>query len=173
MAGNLIAKAIGVAAIGISGYDALTTANRQASRYSTAAQLERVNDMYLRTDALDGESVIGCKMQKWARNWHLNNNWLFNGFDKITGYASSLFQQIGNNITTIGLGALTLFSLSKPKVAAHGAKMALGTKLTNMLKIPMVGKIAAGILALQAGKFVLCDLMGIGKGDPKRTTFNG
>ena len=61
MAGNLIAKAIGVAAIGIAGYDALTTANRRASRYSTAAQLERVNDMYLRTDALDGESVIGCK----------------------------------------------------------------------------------------------------------------
>ena len=51
--------------------------------------------------------------------------------------------------------------------------MTLGKRLTNALKVPIVGKIAAGILALQAGKFVLCDLMGIGKGDPKRTTFNG
>ena len=41
----------------------------------------------------------------------------------------------------------------------------------SKIKIPFVGKIAAAILAIKAGKFVLCDLFGIGSIDAKRNDF--
>ena len=135
MAGNFIAKTIGLAAIGIAGYDAFATANRQSSRYASSMQLDRVNDVYLRTDSMDGESAVGAGMQKWARNWHLNNNWLFTGIDKVVGYVGSFAKQIGNNIITLGLGATALLC---------------GKGKFSKFKIPYVGKIAAGILAFQA-----------------------
>jgi len=156
MAGNFLAKTIGLAAIGIAGYDSFATANRQSSRITTAKQLERINDVYLRTDSLDSESAVASGMQKWARNWHMSDNFFFRAFDKTTSYFGSLFSQLGNNIITLGLGATALLC---------------GKGKFSKIKIPFVGKFAATLLALQAGKFVLVDLLGFGASDPRRTNF--
>lgn len=169
MAGNFLAKTIGLAAIGIVGYDSVTTANRQSSRYASSRQIDRVNDVYLRTDSLDNESAVAAGMQKWARNWHHSNNWLFRGFDKICAYTGSLFNQLGNNLITLGLGALAIFCTKGQKALPQNASLI--KKGISALRIPIVGKIAAGLLAIKAGKFVLCDLFGLGAGDPKRTEF--
>lgn len=152
MAGNLLAKAIGLAAVGIAGYDTITTAHRRSNRYVQQQQLSRLGDVFRRTDTLDEGSTFAAKMQKWARRWYMNDNWLFRLKDKVVSYVSGTAEQLGNNLTTLGLGAVALLT--------GGGKGLLG-------KIPVVGKLAAALLAVKAGKFVLCDLFGIGSGNSR------
>ncbi len=155
MVGNLLAKIIGLSALGISGYDTVTNVRRQSSRYVNAKQLERLNDVYLRTDSTDGESTVTSGLQKWVRNWYLDN-WLLRLKDNTVGFVVSLVDQIGNNFTTLGLGAVALFT---------------GKGKFSLIKIPIINKIAAGLLAIKAGSFILSDLFGVGSTDPKRNDF--
>ena len=155
MAGNFLAKTIGLAALGIASYDTLTATNRQTSRYMRQAKLERIDDTYMRTSSLSTESETQMKMHRWAKNWKLGGNRLLETKDGIVGGIGSFFEQFGSNISTFALGAVALFT---------GAKKGF----LSRIKIPYVGKIAAGILAFQAGKFVLCDLFGLGKENPRR-----
>ena len=156
MAGNFFAKAIGLAAIGIAGYDAISTTQRQSTKYVQKMQLKRLDDVYMRTDSLEGNSAVGAGLQKWVRRWHLNDNWLFRLKDRFVSYIAGGVENLGNHLTTMGLGAVALFT--------GGGKGLLG-------KIPVLNKLAAGILAIKAGKFVLCDLFGVGASDPRRTRF--
>ena len=110
MAGNFFAKAIGLAAIGIAGFDTLSATQRQSARYVKAQQIKRLEDVYLRTDSLDNSSSVTSGMQKWARNWYMHDNWLLRMKDKTMSYASGFFDNLTNNLTTLGLGAVALFT---------------------------------------------------------------
>ena len=147
MLGNFITKAIGLTAIGLAGYDTLTTTKIQTARSTKLAQIKRLEDTYLRTDTLDSESQIKNGLQNWSRKWHTNDNWLFRAKDNVCGYVSNFIDNFGSNITTLGLGAIALLC---------------GKGKFSPIKIPVIGKLAAVLLAGRAGFYVLRDLFGIG-----------
>ena len=157
MAGNFFAKAIGLAAIGIAGYDTLEATQRQSGRYVKAQQVGRLEDVYLRTDSIDNDSATASGMQKWARNWYMHDNWLLRMKDRTVSYTSGFFDNLGKNLTTLGLGAIALFT---------------GSGKFSLVKIPFINKIAAVLLAVKAGHFVLSDLFGIGRGNAKKGLYS-
>ncbi len=156
MAGNLIAKAIGLAAMGIAGYDVVASTHRQSNRFVQGQQINRLNDVYMRTDSARSDSTVANGLQNWARRWYMKDNWLFKVKDRLVSYIAGFANNTISNLTTIGLGAVALFT--------GGGKGVLG-------KIPLVGKFAAGLLAIKAGKFVLCDLFGVGTKDYKNNIY--
>ena len=147
MLGNFIAKAIGITAVGIAGYDTLGMTKIQAARETKLAQIKRLEDTYMRTGTLDSESMVESGLQNWARRWHLNNNWLFRMKDGVASYTSNFAENFMANITTLGLGLAALLC---------------GKGKLSPIKIPFVGKIAALLLAVKGGSYVLRDLFGIG-----------
>ncbi len=156
MAGNLLAKVVGLAAMGVAGYDTIASTQRQSNRYVQNQQLNRLNDVYMRTDSLDSDSTLANKLQNWARKWYMTDNWLFRMKDKFVSYIAGTANNAAENLTTFGLGALALFT--------GGGKGILG-------KIPVVGKLAAALLAVKAGKFILCDLFGVGAKDYRQNVY--
>ena len=147
MIGNFIAKAIGATAIGLAGYDTLTTTKIQAARETKQAQIKRIEDTYMRTDSLDAESQIANEFQNWSRRWHLRDNWLFRAKDSICSYVGNFINNVAGNITTLALGTVALLC---------------GKGKFSPIKVPFVGKLAAIILGAKAGFYVLRDLFGIG-----------
>ena len=156
MAGNFFAKAIGLAAIGIAGFDTLSATQRQSARYVKSQQIKRLEDVYLRTDSLDNSSSVTSGMQKWARNWYMHDNWLIRMKDTVCSYVSGVCDQFSNNLTTFALGAVALFT---------------GRGKLSPIKIPFINKVAALLLAVKASHFVLSDLFGVGKSDPRKGYF--
>ena len=156
MAGNFFAKAIGLTALGIAGFDTFAATQRQSAKYVKAQQLKRLEDVYLRTDSLDNTSTVTNGMHKWARNWYMHDNWLIRMKDTVGSYVSGLFDNFSDNLTTFALGAVALFT---------------GRGKMSPIKIPFVNKIAALLLAVKASHFVLSDLFGVGKIDPKKGYF--
>ena len=140
MIGNFIAKAIGATAIGLVGYDTLTTTKIQAAREAKQAQIKRIEDTYMRTDTLDSESQIANGFQNWSRRWHLGDNWLFRAKDSVCAYVSNLVSNIGSHITTFALGTVALLC---------------GKGKFSPIKVPFVGKLAAILLGARAGFYVL------------------
>ena len=147
MLGNFITKTIGLTAVGLAGYDVLATTKNQTSREAKYAQVQRLNDVYMRTDALESESEVANGLQNWARKWHMGDNWLYRLKDNVTCYCSNFAKNLGDNITTIALGAVALLC---------------GKGKFSPIKIPVIGKVAAGLLGVKAGFYVLRDLFGIG-----------
>ncbi len=147
MLGNFVAKAIGLTALGMAGYDTLVTTKIQAAREAKQLNIKRIEDTYMRTDTLDGESQIANGLQNWSRRWHLGDNWLFRAKDNVCAYVGNFVNNIADNVVTLGLGAVALLC---------------GKGKFSPIKIPFVGKIAAIILAAKAGFYVLRDLFGIG-----------
>ena len=147
MLGNFITKAVGLTAIGLAGYDTLSTTKIQTARGTRFAQVKRLEDTYMRTDTLDTESQVANGLQNWARRWHLGDNWLFRAKDNVCGYCSNFINNVSHNLTTLGLGAITLLC---------------GKGKFSPIKIPVLGKLAAVLLAGKAGFYVLRDLFGIG-----------
>ena len=153
MVGNFIAKAIGLTAVGLAGYDTLTTTKIQTARGINQSHLKRLEDTYLRTDSLGSESQVANGLQNWARRWHITDNWLFKMKDGVCGYVSNFVENFMSNITTIGLGAAALLC---------------GKGKFSLIKVPFVGKIAACLLALKGASYVLRDLFGIGAVDDRK-----
>lgn len=147
MVGNFIAKAIGATALGLVGYDTLTTTKIQAAREAKYSQIKRIEDTYMRTDTLDSESRLANGLQNWSRRWHLGDNWLFRTKDSVCSYVGNLVNNIGNHIITFALGTAALLC---------------GKGKFSPIKVPFVGKLAAIILGARAGFYVLRDLFGIG-----------
>ena len=147
MIGNFLAKAVGATALGLVGYDTFKTTKIQAAREAKLSQIQRIEDTYMRTDTLDGESHIANGLQNWSRRWHLGDNWLFKAKDNVCSYVSNFIGNIASNITTIGLGTVALLC---------------GKGKFSPIKVPYVGKLAALLLAGKAGFYVLRDLFGIG-----------
>ena len=155
MAGNFLAKTIGIAALGIASYDTLGSTKRQTSRYLKQTKLDRIDDTFLRTSAVSTESETENKMHNWARNWRLGGSRILEAKDAIVGYTSSFLNQLGDNAVTFLLGATAVFT---------GAKKGF----LSRIKLPFVGKLAAGFLALKGLTFVLHDLLGIGAPNTRR-----
>ena len=147
MAGNFLSKAIGLAAIGLAGYDTLATTKFQASREANYAHVKRMNDVYMRTDTLDRESHVASGLQNWTRRWYTGDNWFFKAKDNTVSYVSNFFSNLGNNIVTLSCGALALLC---------------GKGKFSPIKVPVIGKVAALFLAVKGGLYVLHNLFGIG-----------
>lgn len=147
MLGNFITKAIGLTAIGLAGYDTLTTTKIQTARETKLSSIKRLEDTYLRTDTLESESQIENGLQNWARRWHLRDNWLLRTKDNICNYVGNFVENFGGNITTLALGTMALLC---------------GKGKFSPVKIPFIGKFAATLLAVKAGFYILRDLFGIG-----------
>ena len=147
MLGNFVAKAIGLTALGLAGYDTLTTTKIQTARSAKFSSIKRLEDTYMRTDTLDSESQVANGLQNWSRNWHLKDNWLFRAKDNVCGYVGNFINNFGDNVTTLALGAMALLC---------------GKGKFSPIKVPFIGKIAATLLAVKAGFYVLRDLFGIG-----------
>ncbi|MDD3593398.1 MAG: hypothetical protein PHX18_02105 [Candidatus Gastranaerophilales bacterium] len=150
-AGSFIAKTIGIAALGIAGYDSLSSTHRNAVRDTQAQTINQIEDVYLRNDSMETQSIASHKIRNWAQNWFTDTG-IMSVLMGVKNYVTGFFGNITDNAITFGLGFLALFaSKSKPGI--------LG-------KAPIVGKLAAGLLALQAGKFIVCDMFGLFKTKP-------
>jgi len=169
MAGNLFSKMIGLTALGLATYDTFATTRLQTPRLSKFKHLERLEDIYLRTDSSATESVLINNLQNGTRSWHLTDNWLFRMKDNVVSYVSNFCSNVVNNATTLGLGAVAFLSGKKGTLNPTQVKNLkffpkLMYKIKNFapIKVPVLGKIAAGLLAIKAGSFILHDLFGVG-----------
>jgi len=152
MAGNFFAKAIGLAAVGTVACDVIETTKEQAPKYAKRLRVEQLNDIYMGTSALNSTSVVGSKLQKMARRWNLDNN-PFRMRQKLTSNIKCFCKNLTDNAITLGLGAIALFT---------------GSGKFSLIKIPVLNKVAAVLLALKGCKFVVQNVLGIGANDYKR-----
>ena len=156
MAGNFFTKAIGLAALGIAAHDTISTTGSLAPKYERKLRLEQLNDVYMKTCAMDSPSVIGSKMQNWSRKWALDNN-LFSTRQKIVSNVVCFSKKFADNIVLFGLGAAALLT---------------GKGKFSLLKIPCLNKIAAAILLLKGAGFVLHSALGIGGKDYRNNSMD-
>jgi len=149
MAGNFLTKAIGIAALGIAGYDTVSSAKYMAPKYKRRYRVAQLNDVYMNTSGLGSCSKWDSKMQTWSRRWALDNN-IFDTSQSIKSKIVAFSKSFFNNAGTIALGAMALFT---------------GKGKMSVLKIPYLNNIAAALLALKAGKTVVNNALGIGGKD--------
>ena len=152
MVGSFFTKVVGLAALGIAGYDTVATTKQLAPKYARQLRVEQLNDMYMRTSASDSPSVLDGKFGKSIRRWSLDNN-LFAFKQKVVSNVVCFSRQVADNCITFGLGALALLA---------------GTGRFSPIKIPVIGKAAAILLALKGGYTVLKGVFGIGEPDYRK-----
>jgi hypothetical protein len=140
---RLLAKAIGIGAVGISAYDICSETKRAGNNYVRYAGAQRAQDCFLRTSTTTSKSAFGNSVQNWIRERSLHSP-IFRLYDKIVGFSKSLVDSTGRNIDKLGLGILALIG---------SGKGILG-------KIPILGIASAGILAAHGINFLIENIFG-------------
>ncbi|MCQ2957458.1 MAG: hypothetical protein MJ180_00990 [Candidatus Gastranaerophilales bacterium] len=152
MAGNFFAKAIGLAAVGTVACDVAATTREQAPKYAKRLRVEQLNDIYMGSSGLDTTSVVGSKLHKMIRRWNLDNN-PFRTRQNIVSYVKCFCRNLTDNGITLGLGAIALFT---------------GTGKFSLVKVPVLNKVAAALLAIKGCSFVFKNVLGFGADDFRR-----
>ena len=152
MAGNFFAKAIGLAAVGTVACDVIETTKEQAPKYAKRMRVDQLNDIYMGSSALSTTSMVGSRVQKMIRRWNLDNN-PFKTSQKIKSNIKCFWKNLTDNAGMLALGCVALFT---------------GTGKFSLIKIPVLNKVAAAILAIKGCGFVFKNVLGIGTNDYRR-----
>lgn len=135
---RLLAKAIGIGAVGISAYDICNQTARTGNNYIRYMGAKRVQDSFMRTSTTQSKSAFGNGVQNWIREKQLNSP-IKRFFDKITGYSVSFVNSVSKHIGTLSIGLLAVLSTGKGILG----------------KIPGLGIASAGLLAAHCINFLL------------------
>ena len=152
MAGNFFAKAIGLAAVGTVACDVIETTNEQAPKYAKRLRVEQLNDIYMGSSGLSTTSIVGSKVRNMIKRWNLDNN-PFKTSQKIKSNIKCFWRNLSDNAGTLALGCIALFT---------------GSGKFSLIKITVLNKIAAAILAIKGCSFVFKNILGIGADDYRR-----
>ncbi len=152
MVGNFVTKVIGLAALGLAGYDTIKTTSQLAPKYARQLRVEQLNDMYMRTMSSDSPSVLDSKFGQSVRRWSLDNN-IFRTSQKIKSNVICFTRKLADNFIPLTLGAAALLT---------------GSGRFSLLKIPYLDKIAAIALAVKGGMTVLRSVFGVGEPDYRK-----
>ena len=134
---NVITKIAGGVAAGVVLYNAHQTAKRVSAENVKTSMANRVTRDYMNSRRVEDRSAVTSNMKDWyfryCTDWNLPDK-----FNAVTGYLKGGFQQIASNIV--------------PALLATGAL--LGKGLSKFFGLGL------GIYGI---KFLLCDVMDIGK----------
>ena len=136
-AGKILAKTIGIAAMGMVGYDAYNYGKWQAktnTKVTTADWLAHVNE---NSQTLDSNSVIGNKVKTGFNKWFVDHR-INASLAGMGGFFSGMVKSLEDNVIPFGLAAGALMFKKCDKLCAIG-------------------------LALYAAKYFVTNMLGIGK----------
>ena len=137
--GKILVKTVGAAALGCVGYDAYKKAKWQAkTRYkNTSADL--MTRIHMTAQSTDELSATRSKIKNSINEWYMTNG-ITPHFSAIGGFISGAVSSLVDNVVPFGLAAGTLMLNKGAKYCAFG-------------------------LGLYAAKFLITDVLGIGKPD--------
>jgi len=130
--GTLAARATGLAAVGMVGYDAHVIGKLTSDTYSQSREANRLsyaanNDAYL-----DSPSAVMGKVKKKIFNFQLENN-IFMPIEAAIGYFKGFGGMCLENGLPLGLGVLATLAKGKiiPRLSALGLLMIGGYKVLH------------------------------------------
>lgn len=127
--GNVAARATGVAALGVTAYDAHVLGKLQADVYAQSNEADRLTSAAYNNNYLDTPSVVMSKVKKGIFKFQVDNS-IFMPFDAVIGYFKGFCSSCVNSIIPglLGLGAL-LGGKKTSKFSALGLVFYGGYKL--------------------------------------------
>lgn len=128
--GTLAARTTGLAALGITCYDAHVLGKLEADTYSQSHEANRLTTAAYNSAFLDQPSVTMSKIKKGILNFQIDNN-LFMPFEAAIGYFKGFGAYCVNNFIPATLGLCALFGGGKklPKLSALGLVIYGGYKI--------------------------------------------
>ena len=105
--GNIAARATGVAALGVTAYDAHVLGKLQADVYSQSNEADRLTAAAYNNNYLDTPSAVMGKVKKGIFKFQVDNS-IFMPFDAVIGYVKGFASSCVNSVIPglLGLGAL-------------------------------------------------------------------
>ncbi|MCM1010658.1 MAG: hypothetical protein NC390_07270 [Fusobacterium sp.] len=116
--GKYIAKAVGVGALGMIGYDAHILGLLQSDMYSKSKDAEACIERATNTMYLSNPSAINANLKKAALHIEEEQNWR-SFMNSTIGYVKGVGTSMISNVVPLGLGLLTVIS-SKNSIAKAG-----------------------------------------------------
>ena len=116
--GKYIAKAVGVGALGMIGYDAHILGLLQSDMYSKTKDAEACIERATNTMYLSQPSAINADLKKSVFRYEEEQNWR-SFMNSTIGYVKGVGTSMISNVVPLGLGLLTVIS-SKNSIAKAG-----------------------------------------------------
>lgn len=151
MAGNFLAKAIGLGALGVATYETFDIGYSTGLRNTKHQYASHLADTFVHHNYAETQSATGEKAKSWWRK-QLMDSPILEKCLWVKNTVTGIGHEFCNNLGMFGLGLLALFTGSKGK----GLFPRLG-------RIPGLGKLAAGLIVFQGGLYAAKEVFGIGK----------
>lgn len=117
--GKYIAKAVGVGALGMIGYDAHIVGLLQSDSYSKTKDAEACIKSAANTMYLSQPSAINADLKKGVLHLEEEQNWR-SFFNSTIGYFKGVGSSLIHNVIPLGLGLMTIIAGKKPIVKTGG-----------------------------------------------------
>ncbi len=142
---TIMSKAIGAAAAGIILVDSFDDAKQASRREQVRITANSLPDAYVNSNRLNSQSRIGNDLKKSFFDWRLGNG-IPEFFAGIGGFFKGGVEHLTQSIIPVGLAA-------------------------GALMFKKAGRFCAAGLALMGVKFLVNDVMGVGKPKPLKDDF--
>ncbi len=125
-----LTRVTGLAAIGMSCYNAHVIGKLDADTFTQSKEADRVCDAAHNSIYLEQPNTTMSKMKNEIFKFQLENNF-FMPINSVRGYLSGFFSNLANNIVPFGLGLAALVAKGKfiPRTSALGLAIYGGYKL--------------------------------------------
>ena len=111
-AGKYLRKGMGLAALGLVGYESHYIGKMQADRYATEKDALATSRYLNNTMYNESLSPVRQGIKQTAYEWELDQGWR-RFFNLGIGYVKGFCSMLVNNVIPLGLGAATLFAKGK------------------------------------------------------------
>lgn len=122
--GKYLAKAAGVAALGIVGYDAHVIGKLQSDVTSQSIDADISMDLFENSQRLNSPSAVQGKIKDKIFKYHMGSNFL-NFFNSAGGYFSGFGSMLVNDVVPLGLGLTALLAKNKKLAIGSGIGLAV------------------------------------------------
>jgi len=129
--GHVLIRGTGLAAIGVTAYDAHVMGKLEADTYSRSNEAERLSLAAHDLTRLEQPSIVMGKVKKNIFDFHADNN-LFMPIDSVIGYFKGFGASCINSVVPglLGLGAFLGGKVSS-KISAFGLMLYAGFKIAK------------------------------------------
>lgn len=106
---GVLAKAAGVAGLGMVAYDAHTSGQIEAPRSQKSLKADNLTEHYLNDMKLESPSKVQSEMKKRIFNFYADEN-ISSFFSNIGGYVKGLSTSVVQNVIPLGLSVGAIFT---------------------------------------------------------------
>lgn len=114
--GNIIAKTVGLAGLGLVAYDSHVGGKIEADAYQKRTTADSMADSYVNSMSMDRASIVQSKAKKGWHNVKMDDNF-FPAMQSLVGYVKGFGSLLVSNVVPFALATATLLTKGKTSKA--------------------------------------------------------